>query len=238
MGGIMDNSIIKEHINNLFQQVIQRNLSVEALDWLLNKVEQIQDATYTSGLNQVFAQVPRMTSKNGISVQLEESIKISELVPGFSWQGWTIDRLTRVWLLLQVSDANKELYLKKINDLFDTAEMNELIALYSSLPFLSYATEWGSKCEEGIRSNIGSVLEAIMYNNPFPAYTLSESAWNQMVLKAFFTEKDMDQITGLKERANLSLANTLIDYVDERLAARRTVHPEIYNLIELGKIKK
>ena len=53
-----------------------------------------------------------------------------------------------------------------------------------------------------------------------------------MVLKAFFTEKDVNNITGLKERSNQALTDTLSDYVQERLAAHRTVNPEIYKLIE------
>ncbi|MNL45074.1 hypothetical protein D3C87_1676890 [compost metagenome] len=71
-----------------------------------------------------------------------------------------------------------------------------------------------------------------MYQNPYPAQFLSEQAWNQLVLKAFFTEKDVSQIIGLKERMNENLSATLQDYIQERLAANRTVATEIYQLTQ------
>ncbi len=37
-------------------------------------------------------------------------------------------------------------------------------------------------------------------------------AWNQLVLKAFFTEKPIQQIIGLDERANEKLASTAYDF--------------------------
>src|SRR5690606_25491827 len=139
--------------------------------------------------------------------------------------------------LMQLNKVEKETYLKKINALFAAAEMNEEVALYSALPFYAYPEEWIAKCANGIRSNIGTVLEAIMYHNPFPARYLPEAYWNQLVLKAFFTEKDVNKITGLYERVNPALADTLSDYVLERQAAHRTVAPEIFKLIELTNHK-
>lgn len=225
----------KKQLSDLFLQIIQQNLELEACSWLGNKVELIKNEEKTFQLNLSFSQLPRKLGKEIIVAQPEDFEYLMRLLPDFSLEVWTIDRLARVWLLMQVPDHNQEAYLKKINNLFVASEMNELIALYSALPFLSYPQEWVARCEEGIRSNIGTVLEAIMYHNSYPYVMLSEGAWNQMILKAFFTEKDVKQITGLKERANLALANTLQDYVQERLAAHRTVHPEIYQLIELGK---
>ncbi|TJZ52523.1 hypothetical protein FAZ15_19230 [Sphingobacterium olei] len=225
----------KKNLDKLFQQIIQQNLSSDAWAWLADKVERIKTEEKTLQLNLSFAQLPRMSGKNNLIVQPEDLAEIATLLPGFSLQGWTADRLARVWLLMQLPDVDKMVYLKKIKNLFTVAEMNELVALYSALPFLHYTEEWISTCEEGIRSNIGTVLEAILYHNPYPAHALSEAAWNQMVLKAFFNEKDVSQIPGLKTRANQALAHTLNDYVQERLAAHRTVHQEIYRLIEIGK---
>lgn len=225
----------KKQLSDIFQKIIQQNLELDAWSWLDNKVELIKNEEKTLQLNLSFSQLPRKLGKENIVVQSEDVADLKQLLPGFSLEAWTIDRLCRVWLLMQLPDQNKEQYLKKVNTLFIASEMNELIALYSALPFLSHTEEWVGKCEEGIRSNIGTVLEAIVYHNPYPSVMLSEGAWNQMILKAFFTEKDVKKITGLKERVNQALANTLNDYVQERLAAHRTVHPEIYQLIELGK---
>src|SRR5690606_17502680 len=84
---------------------------------------------------------------------------------------------------------------------------------------------------EGTRNNIGDVLEAVMCNNPYPSENLSEPAWNQLVLKAFFTEKPIEQIQGLDKRANEKLARTLSDYAHERWAAHRSVNPLIWRCV-------
>ncbi len=90
--------------------------------------------------------------------------------------------------------------------------MNELTALYGALPFLAFPEAWKLRTAEGVRSNIGSVLEAIMVRNPYPAQYLDEPAWNQLVMKAFFTDKPVHLISGLDERANPELARILRDF--------------------------
>jgi len=215
------------------ERIIRRNLSSEAMDWLEQKISLVKMEEKTLQLNLTFSHIPRFAEKKTIALLPPEAAEIAKLLPGFEISGWTTDRLCRIYLLMQVPDQDKAVYLRKINGLFTAAEMNEQAALYSALPVFSYPEEWIHRCEEGIRSNIGTVLEAIMYHNPYPAKYLSENSWNQLVLKAFFTEKDVTRITGITERKNKALSETLKDYVQERLAAHRTVHPEIYKLIEL-----
>ena len=224
-------------LSDLFLQIIERNISEDAMAWLKSKVTLVKSEEKALQLNLTFSHLPRQTGKNNIQLDEQESQQIHALIPGFSLDDWSTDRLCRVWLLLQIDAGNKEAYLKKITGLFSAAEMNEEVALYSALPFYAYPEAWISKCENGIRSNIGTVLEAIMYHNPFPANHLPEASWNQLVLKAFFTEKDVSKITGLYERVNSALTDTLTDYVQERQAAHRTVAPEIYKLIELTNQK-
>jgi len=52
-----------------------------------------------------------------------------------------------------------------------------------------------------------------------------------LVLKAIFTDKDVTQITGLDERKNARLAQTLADFAAERRAAGRTLPPNIEQLL-------
>lgn len=219
-------------LSSLFLQVIERGLKPEAFQWLQQKVSLVVAEDKSVQLHLCFSHLPRMASREPVLATGEENAKVGQLLPGFTIEDWTLDKLCRVWLLMQLPSDHRETYVKKINSLFSAAEMNEQVALYSALPLYIYPEEWITRCEEGIRSNIGTVLEAIMYHNPYPAQFLSQQAWNQLVLKAFFTEKDVKQIVGLKERLNEALTATLEDYVQERLAAHRSVAPEIYELIE------
>lgn len=212
-----------DKIGKLFISIIKDNIDSDAFIWL----EKAGLANEADKLGQAFVLLPRKTGKNILKINTSQSTELEEL--GLSYLStWTIDRLARVWLLSTHSFQNPEKYHPIIENLFLSAEMNEAVALYSALPFLANPESWVKRCAEGIRSNIGSVLEAIMENNPYPAAYLNEAAWNQLVLKAFFTEKNIEKIQGIDNRANQELALTLSDYARERYAAGRTVNPQLW----------
>ena len=207
--------------------IIKSNVNTECQNWLENMA---RSSGENLAVSQAFVMVPRKTGKSLLQLSEEEKALLEEA--GISYvSNWTIDRLSRVWLLSILNSDNQDLYYSTIDKLFLSAEMNEAVALYSALPFLAHPQIWVKRCAEGIRSNIGSVLEAIMENNPYPAQNLDEAAWNQLVLKAFFTEKNINLIVGLDQRANLQLALTLTDYARERWAAGRKVNPQLWRLV-------
>lgn len=217
----------KEKLNALIANIIQDNISPDSWIWLSAESNKNNKAAF----NTAFVMIPRKTGKAGITVTQRQQELLAALKPGFTINYWSADRLSRVWLLIQYDSTDKDHYFNTVENLFSVAEMNEQVALYSALPLLPYPQLWVKRCMEGIRSNISTVLEAIMYDNPFPAENLEEPAWNQMVLKAFFTEKQVDRLYGLDKRANEELARILIDYAMERQSAGRTVDPMLWYLV-------
>lgn len=211
----------------LLELIIAANCSIEAGSWLKERTMQPSDTAY---FNTGFAQLPRKTGHASVKTTPEQQAALQQIYPHFSISGWTIDRLSRVWLLLYLDSSDKEKYFSTIESLFRSAAVNELVALYSALPLLAYPELWRKRCAEGIRSNMGDVLESIMYHNPYPTAQLDQPAWNQLVLKAIFTGKDIQRITGLDERANRELAYILSDYAHERWAAHRTVPAQLWRL--------
>lgn len=149
---------------------------------------------------------------------------------------WPVNRLGRIYLLLVLADHDQEKFETAFQKLFETAELNELVALYASLPFLPNPENHVERAAEGIRTNIGPVLEAIAIRNPYPANYLPDGPWNQMVLKMVFTDKPFYEIVGLDRRANEPLAVMLINYAKERWAAGRVVTPELWRPV--GKFLK
>jgi hypothetical protein len=208
-------------------EIIQQHVEPSVWSWL----EQNKVLNSDAKLNTAFAKIPRKVGKAIITIRKEQEADIAAIRPGFFINGWTIDRLCRVWLLLRLDSSEQVAYISRIDALFLAAEMNELVALYSALPVLAYPQHWRKRCAEGIRSNIGDVLLAIMCHNPYPSEQLDNAAWNQMVLKAFFTEKPVHQISGLDERANKELAKILSDYAHERWAAHRSVNPLLWRCV-------
>lgn len=213
-----------ERLRVLITEVSRSNLSPETWSWLSENLSSVD----TRQINTAFAVMPRKTGKSAIQISPELISKIHQVKPGFTVENWTMDKLGRLCLLLHLDPADQEKYFKIIENLFLAAEVSELVALYSFLPVFAWPDLWKLRCAEGIRSNIGLVLEAIMYHNPYPEKYLDEKAWNQLILKAFFTDKDINLIPGIDERSNSELALTLKDYAYERWAAGRKINPFLW----------
>lgn len=215
-------------VKKIVADIIQRHISADSWTWLQEKKAA---APGSQPFNTAFAAMPRKTGKSIIRLSDDETKRLQQFRSGFTINNWSVDRLARVWLLLQIDPSDEEKYVQSIEQLFLSAEMNELVALYSALPLLAHPHRWRQRCADGIRSNIGDVLQAIICNNPYPAEQLDEKAWNQLVLKAFFTEKPVNEIYQLDERANQELANTISDFAHERWAAGRNIHPLAWRFV-------
>jgi hypothetical protein len=212
-------------LSNLLCAIITEHSTNQANTWLQQQLKLMHETNSTQRFNITFTAIPRFIGKEPIP-----DTKFSEAGDFFT-HGYTLDRLTRVWWLLQFPTEDRQRYIDTIESLFSAADMNEQVALYGALPLLAYPEEWKLRTAEGIRSNIGLVLDAIMLYNPYPALFLDEPAWNQLVMKAFFTDKPVHQIIGLDARANKPLADILVDYAHERWAAGRKVNPMLWRLI-------
>jgi len=225
------NVIVKNELEPLFKTIARQSIPAVAYDWLQTKMQQIHKETSLKTLNSTFVLLPRKTGHGPLTITIVQLNAIANKIPGFAINDWTADRLCRCWLLMNIKVNEPAIYEATIENLFATAEMNEQVALYSALPLLAFPQAWLHRCTEGVRSNIGDVLDAIMYHNPYPAQNLPQPPWNQLVLKAFFTGKDITKIVGIDERANVALAETLVDYASERSSAGRAVNPQLWRLV-------
>lgn len=225
-------------LSQLFFSLIQEHVNETTLDWLEEKSEAVKGRDSFSKLPVAFSLIARKVKKDPLQVDEQTAKDIEDVIPNLSVSHWSVRRLVRVWLVMQVNPTNQKQYTEQIQSLFNNADMNELATLYAALPILAYAEHWRSQCAEGIRSNIGDVLDAVIMDNPYPADYLDEDAWNQLVLKAFFTEKEISRIIGLKERVNEKLVKALRDYADERRSADREINPQLWEIVNLIQEKQ
>lgn len=222
---------IAQMSQTLFYLIEQQPDSEKAVSYLRQQADSFQANPQVAVFYRVFTAMPRFVGKRMIEVPADMAFAIERIRPGFTVTDWTLDRLARVWWLLQLPIDDQTHYVKTISELFKAGELNELVALYSSLPVLAFPESWRFQATEGIRNNIADVQSAIMLHNPYPADYFDEAAWNQLILKAFFTDKDVTQIIGLHERKNARLAQTLADYAAERRAAGRSLPPHLEELL-------
>jgi len=199
-------------------KIIQENANEKELNWIDSK------SVNSQFLPMAFVATPRFIGKKIIQS------KVTSL-NGLQIQYWTLDRLVRVYFLLLLEQIAHESSASQIETLFDTAEINESVALFSALPLFTQPENWMHRATEAVRSNIGDVFNSFVFANPFAAAHFTESAWNQLVLKCIFNDKPIHLIQGIDYRANQSLANMLSDFAHERWAAGRTVPAQVWRLV-------
>nr|YP_010451101.1 hypothetical protein NUH79_pgp081 [Vischeria punctata]AOW70882.1 hypothetical protein [Vischeria sp. CAUP Q 202]UTV00882.1 hypothetical protein [Vischeria punctata] len=164
--------------------------------------------------------------------------ELKNFSPELIVKGWTELELARVYLLVQISTKFEQKYDHIIEELFKTAGISELIALYKSLPFLPEPKKFLFRAQEGTRSNINLVFNAIGLNNTYPMNFFDERSWNHLILKAFFIDSDVSQIIGIEKRVNPTLMTMLTDFAHERVSSGRIVNPELWKLVNLCQDEK
>lgn len=207
-------------------ELLRRESSPENFRWL------VTEPITPQHISRNFSLAGRKFTQLKPGADLKPFIDITGNFPQTNWESWAVRDLTRLYQLLQLEAENEQDYLHVIEELFRQADLGELTLLYKALPFYAYPDAWVTRCAEGIRSNMGTVLEALMQENSYPAEHLPEAAWNQMVLKAVFTGQNLDLVYGLQKRKNAALAASLLHYAEERWAAGRDTDARIWNLVQ------
>lgn len=211
--------------------LISTQANEKAKSWLDQKITILTTQFSTQAFYLTFASASRFLGKNLLEITEKDLAEANRLCTGFCPENWTIDRAARVLFILYLPSESAESHVAILEKLFQTAEINELVALYSALPLLPFPEKYIKQCEEGIRTNMTIVFEAIALNNPFPSQYLVENSWNQLFLKSIFTGRQIGKIQGVRQRANAALAQICTDYAHERWAAGRKVTPELWTPI-------
>lgn len=212
------------------QQWLAQRLDVSGSAWLREAVASVAAAATDRELFRCVSLASRKLGKVKLALDAADMALAEEARPGWDPSHWTIDQAARVRLLLTVS-ADVDAFVRRLDQLCATADVDELVAFYRGLPLYLEPTRHRLRAAEGLRTNMLVVFEAVAHRNPYPSEQLSEEAWNQMVLKALFVGSALDPIVGLDARANARLARMLGDYAHERWAAGRPVSPELWRCV-------
>ncbi len=218
-------------VTSLLFSWLKETSTTESLAWLARKIAVINKTATQKTLFTAFSAVPRYLGKTPLNLVVSELQAANQLIPGWKPINWTVDQVGRTLLLLSFNSEDKYRYVATVDKILAAADVGETIAVYQSLPLLPHPEMFCLRAAEGVRTNMTSVFNAVALNNPYPAEYLDDLAWNQMVLKALFVGTPLYAIYGLERRNNQQLCQMLIDYANERLAAKRTVSPELWELI-------
>jgi hypothetical protein len=213
-----------------FQEVITQRADPKSLDWLQGKMEKINSDASPTQFFLAFSQASRFFKKDNLELTDAEKKEAARLVAGFDPSHWDVLQTARAYLLLSFVPG-KDAWLKAVNQLFETGDMNEQQALYSALPVMPYPEDLLTRAIDGCRTNMTLIFDAIALNNPYPSAHFPEANWNQLVLKSIFMQRPIYRIQALDERRNQALAEIASDFAHERWAAGRPVMPELWRLV-------
>jgi hypothetical protein len=223
--------VCTQDFQTILQQWLACRLDTDRLHWLSQKLEIMQAGLEDRSIFTAFSLVPRQLGKTPLNLNATELQAAKMLCPQWNPKNWTVEQTARALLLLNLPQDDGSRVQHWMTQFFTTAGLQELIALHQTLPLLPHPDRYRFWADEGVRSHMTGVFEAIALENPYATWHFEEAAWNQLVLKAIFIDAPLHPIVGLDERRNATLTQMLMDYVHERWAAHRRVTPEIWRLV-------
>jgi hypothetical protein len=205
--------------------------SAAAADWFLGQIERLKSAPSEKDVYLALGYATRKLGKGDLDLKAEERAAAAAARPYWDPSDWSVDQAARLAFVLAGQTRDGKAFKTRLETLFNTADVWELIAFYRGLPLYPNAREHVARAREGTRSAMQPIFEAVAHRNPFPMEQFDENAWNHMVLKALFIGSKLAPILGLDERANPRLMRMLCDYAHERWAAQRPVSPELWRCV-------
>jgi len=152
--------------------------------------------------------------------------------PDFNPLFWSVQETLRIFLLLCYKPLPKqENTASFLQNLYQSADLSEAIALQKSLALLPHPGSMLFLAGEALRSSCESIFLALAHYNPYPYLFFPEETWNQMILKTLFINASLQPIYKKEKRHNPKLAQMLMDYVRERRAAGRPHNPQLWQFV-------
>jgi hypothetical protein len=213
----------------LLKEWLDATLPAEGRAWLAEAEQRLRSGG-DADLYRSISLVTRKVGKADLALAPRELERAAAVRAEWDPSDWSLDQAARIYLLL-VSGTDGETFLRRLDQLCNTADIGELAAFYRGLPLYPDQPRYVLRAAEGIRTSMKAVFEAVAHRNPYPSEQLAEPAWNQMVLKTLFIGSTLHPIVGLDRRANAELARMLCDYAHERWSAGRPISPELWRCV-------
>ena len=210
---------------------LQKRLTNDEFQWLTAQIQESLHSNSNKALFITLGKIPRTISRKDLQLDPTELAAGQALRPGWNPTDWNLSGAARILLIAQMAQARGDAFIATYRDICRTADVTELVELYSALPLLRPHKQIDDQIGDGLRSNMRSVFEAIAHRNPYPAENFDQHRWNHMILKLLFIDSTLAPVQQLDTRANPELATILCDYAHERWAAGRPVSCELWRCV-------
>jgi hypothetical protein len=227
----MGPSMTNAALINLLRTWVARSVPGDTAGWFEERLATLSSGSTDKELYLSLGYAIRRLGKSDLELSPSELSTASATRPGWDPSDWSVDQAARLAFILATDDGDAAKFKARLEQLFRTADIGELITFYRGLPLYPYPELHVARAREGARSAMQPIFEAVAHRNPYPQAQFDENAWNHMVLKALFVGSKLDPIQGLDRRSNPRLMRMLCDYAHERWAASRPVSPELWRCV-------
>jgi hypothetical protein len=179
------------------------------------------------GLGTLYARAARKFAPAQLELSAATRAQLNDV--GLLQPTWSLRQAARAWLLLRYTAfAPPTQFEAQVRDLFYKGDSDERVVVLRCLALMPDAERLALVATDAVRSHVQDVLEAIACENPYPKRHFSDLAFNQLVMKCYFSGVAAARIVGLSERRNPELKRMALDFATERRAASRVVPPDLH----------
>ena len=211
----------------LFLDLVDGRLAAEAREWYQRATSSGAGAVERALFLPSFTATTRHVGEGLLGLRPEETARLQALGVDWPLEGWGLDDLGRVTLLLLAGERAPAAFPELVDDCYRHGDTRERQAVLRALPLLAAGERFLAVGVDACRTSIQPVFEAIACENPYPAAHFPGLNFNQMVLKALFNGVALKRIVGLDRRVTAELTRMANDYASERRAAGRSVPSDI-----------
>ena len=210
-------------IFSLINDWLALRLDAKAMDFVRATQQEVNsgvtDARFTALISLSSRHIPRQL----LTPSASECASAYKILAGWNPQSWNLLETVRVSLVLLHPDLRNDDFSERFSKWFTYADEGELCAYYRAIPLLPNPQRFVWRAAEGCRTNMKSVFMAVTCDSPFPSQCFDDIAWEQLVVKALFSETPLHRVYGLDGRLSTTLAHMVLDYMDERSSAGRDI---------------
>lgn len=207
----------------ILNAMLTARLDAKSVDFVHAAQAEIYAGAEQVRFSALIALASRYTPRQPLAPSPTELARAEAAIPGWNPSAWSLLECVRISLILARTDLAAESFAGELELWFRYADEGEQCAYYRALPLLPEPQRFVWRAAEGCRTNMRSVFVATACDSPFPFNCFDTLVWNQMVVKALFTETPLVRIYGLDKRLTAELALMVLDYMDERTSAGRSI---------------
>jgi hypothetical protein len=218
---------------NFFNNILAERLNKKSYDFLLQTQEEIKNQVAEVRFTAFISLVSRFVARQPLALSISESAKARAIMPGWNIENWSLLEAARVSFILARTDLLSATFVEAYNKWFSYADEGELCAYYRAIPLIPEPQRLVWRAAEGCRTNMKTIFMAVACDSPFPHTHFDDVAWNQLVVKALFTEVPLARIHGIDKRLSTELTLMVLDYMDERKSAGRDIPVDAWLCISM-----